>query len=149
VVDRANQRILVFDASQQFERQILVKEGQGLSDVKVDPAGRVYALNTTDGSVRVFDEQGKPVSKFGKKGPGKGDFRFPVSLAMDRKGLIYVVDQHKNKILIFNKKGELLFAFSQLGWREGRLHFPSYIFVNNSGQLFVVDRQNARVSVFE
>lgn len=149
IVDKANQRILVFDSKLQFERQILVRADRGLSDVKVDSSGHIYALSTADGSVCVFDRKGKLVRKFGKRGTAKGQFRFPVSLAIDRKGLIYVLDQHMNKVLVFNKKGEFVFSFSQLGWREGRLHFPSYIYINNSGRIFVVDRQNARVSVFE
>ncbi len=149
LVDRANQRILVFDSNLKFVRQILVKDGQGLSDVKVDSEGFVYGLNTTDGSVCVFDRNGGLVRKFGKRGPAKDQFRFPVSLAIDRKGLVYVLDQHMSKILAFTKKGEFLFDFSQVGWREGRLHFPSYVHTNNSGRIFVVDRQNARISVFE
>ena len=149
IVDRANQRILVFDSKMKFERQILVKGHRGLSDVKVGSDGRIYALNTINGTVCVFDRQGKLVLKFGKKGNAKGQFRFPTSLAIDRKGLIYVVDQHMNKVLVFNKKGKFLFGFSQLGWREGRLHFPSFIYVNSSGRIFIVDRQNSRVSIFE
>ncbi|MBN1841899.1 MAG: NHL repeat-containing protein [Deltaproteobacteria bacterium] len=148
VVDKANQRIVVFNSNMQFERQILVKDGRGLSDVKVG-GGRIYALNAIDGSGCVFDAQGKRVLKFGKRGTARGEFRFPVSLAVDRKGLIYVVDQHMNKVLVFNRKGEFLFDFSQLGWREGRLHFPSYIYINSAGRIFIVDRQNARISVFE
>lgn len=149
VVDKANQRIVVFNRKMQFERQILVKDGRGLSDIKVDPTGRIYALNTVDGSVCVFDARGKRVLKFGKRGTARGEFRFPVSLAVNRKGLIYVVDQHMNKVLVFNRKGEFLFDFSQLGWREGRVHFPSYIHINSVGRIFIADRQNARISIFE
>ncbi len=149
IVDKANQRILVFNAKLGFEKQILVKDGWGLNDVRVDSAGRIYALSTGHSSVFVFDGSGKVLFKFEKGGAGKGEFRFPVSVAVDRKGLIYVVDQHTNKILVFNRKGEFAFDFSQSGWREGRLHFPSYIFIDKSGRIFVIDRQNARISVFE
>ncbi|RLB82952.1 MAG: hypothetical protein DRH17_04135 [Deltaproteobacteria bacterium] len=149
IVDKANARILVFDSNLQFERQVLVKEGRGLRDVKVDTAGRIYALSTLDGSIRVYDNQGNLLLRFGKRGSNKGEFDFPVSLAIDQRGLIYVVDQHKNQVLVFNKKGQFLFAFSQLGWREGRLHLPSFIYINRSGQIFVVDRENARISIFE
>jgi tripartite motif-containing protein 71 len=133
----------------QFQRQILVKEGQGLRDVKVDGAGRIYTLSAIDGSIRVYDRQGDLLLRFGKRGDLKGEFDFPASLAVGPKGLIYVVDQHRNQVLVFNKEGRFVFDFSQLGWREGRLHLPSFIYMNGAGQIFVVDRENARVSVFE
>jgi DNA-binding beta-propeller fold protein YncE len=149
IVDKANQRILIFDADLRFDRQVLVKDGKGLSDVKIDSNGNIYALNTIGGSIRVFDSQGNLLLTFGKKGKGNGKFEFPISLALDRKGLIYVVDKHKHKVLVFNKRGEFLLEFSQLGWREGRLHYPSYIYVNKAGRIFVVDSGNSRISFFE
>ena len=149
VVDEANQRILVFHPKGQFQRQILVQGGQGLRDVKVDAAGRIYTVSPIDGCIRVYDPEGHLLLKFGKRGDGKAEFDFPASLAVDRKGLIYVVDRHRNQVLVFNKEGRFAFVFSQLGWREGRLHSPSFIFTNQAGQIFIVDRENARVSVFE
>jgi DNA-binding beta-propeller fold protein YncE len=150
VVDEANGRILVFDPKVRFQRQILVKEGQGqgLRDVKVDGGGRIYTLSAIDGSIRVYDCKGNLLLKFGKRGDGKGEFDFPASLAIGPKGLIYLVDQHRSQVLVFNNEGRLAFVFSRLGWREGRLHLPSLIYVNEAGQIFVVDRENARISVF-
>ena len=147
VADKANQRVLVFDTNLRFKRQIAIP-GKGLNDVKVDKDGNVYTVNMLDGLVCVHDAQGKLALKFGKRGKAKGEFSFPVSLAVG-KGLIHVVDRHKNKILVFNNRGGFLFDFSELGWREGRLHLPSYIVMNEAGRMFIIDRQNARVSVFE
>ena len=149
IVDKANQRIIVFDSKLQFERQIPVKGSHGLMDVKVDAQGRIYALSAIDGSICVYNREGNLLLKFGTRGAGKDEFDFPTSLAMDRKGLIYVMDQHKNKVLVFNNNGRFLYAFSQLGWREGRLHRPSFIHINSSGRIFIVDRANTRISVFE
>lgn len=149
IVDKANQRILIFDADLRFNRQILVKDGKGLIDVKVGSNGNIYTLDPIDGSVRVFDSRGNILKKFGKKGNDKGEFNFPVSLAVHPNRTVYVVDQHNHKILAFNKKGEFILDFSQLGWREGRLHYPSYIYINKAGRIFVVDRGNNRISIFE
>ena len=149
ITDKANQRVLIFDEDLRFDRQILVKRGKSLGDLKVGSNGNLYTLDTIDGSVRVFNSQGDLLLTFGKKGKDRGDFDFPVSLAVCRKGVIYVVDQHKHKVLAFNTRGEFLMEFSQLGWREGRLHYPSYIYINRAGRIFVVDRGNSRVSIFE
>lgn len=149
IADKANQRILLFDSSLKFEKQISVKEGRGLKDVKVDEIGRIYVLSTINGSICIYNNEGNLLLRFGTRGAGKGEFDFPTSLAIDRKGLIYVTDQHKNKVLVFNNKGRFLYTFSQLGWREGRLHRPSFIHINSSGRIFIVDRANTRISVFE
>lgn len=149
VIDRANTRVLLFNSNLRFKKEILRKNKTRISDIKIDKQGNIYTLNTIEGIVRKYDGSGKKILEFGKRGTGKDEFNFPVSLAVDQKGLIYVVDQHKSKVLVFDKKGAFLFAFSRLGWREGRLAFPSFISINNSGTIFVVDRDNSRVSIFK
>ncbi|MDA3835444.1 MAG: NHL repeat-containing protein, partial [Spirochaetales bacterium] len=149
VVDRANQRIIVFDSNLEFEKQILVKGSRGLMDVKVDALGRIYALNSIDGLICVYDRQGNLILKFGGRGADKGEFDFPVSLSINKKGMIFVVDQHKNQVIVFNNKGGFLFTVSMLGWREGRLHLPSFIHISKAGRIFIVDQGNARISIFE
>ncbi|MDQ7032554.1 MAG: NHL repeat-containing protein [Desulfonauticus sp.] len=149
VVDKANQRILIFDADLKFKKQILVKYGRGLEDVKVDDNGFVYTLSTVDGKICIFDKEGKLVFSFGKRGNGHGEFLFPVSLAIGPDGLIYVLDRHKSKVMVFNKKGQFMFEFSEFGWREGRLYLPSYLYINRAGQIFIVDQGNNRISIFQ
>ncbi len=149
IIDRANSRVLLFNSNLRFKREVLRENTTSISDIKVDKQGNIYTLSTIEGLVRKYDGSGKKILEFGKRGKGKDEFGFPVSLAVDQKGLIYVVDQHKSKILVFDKRGKFLFAFSRLGWREGRLAFPSFIFINNSGTIFVVDRGNSRISIFK
>ena len=149
IVDSANERILIFDVNQKFVDEIKMYGAQGLKDVKVDASGRVYAVSTIDGSVHVYDMNGRQLFRIGRRGNEKGAFRFPVSLAVDQMGLIYVLDQHMNKVLVFSRRGEFLFDFSSLGWRQGELHYPSYIFIDRSDRIFIVDRQNTRISIFE
>jgi DNA-binding beta-propeller fold protein YncE len=148
VADAANQRVLVLGADRRVSGVIPVSHGDGLRDVKV-AGGRVYTVNALKGGVCVYDLQGRLVSQFGARGRGRGEFAFPVSLAVASGGQVHVLDRHRCKVLVFSAQGEFLYEFSREGWREGRLHYPSYLFRNDAGQLFVVDRQNERVSVFE
>lgn len=148
IIDRANSRVLLFGPKLQFKREIVRDDTRVMSDVKVDRKGSIYTLSTIEGRVTKYDASGKKVLEFGKRGKDKGEFSFPVSLAIDGKGLIYVVDQHKSNVMVFDGKGKFLFDFSRFGWREGRLSFPSYIFINNSNKIFVVDRGNSRISIF-
>lgn len=148
IIDKAASRVLLLNSNLQFKREVLRDKKTRISDIKVDKQGNIYTLSTIEGIVKKYDGSGKKILEFGRRGKGKDEFNFPVSLAVGDKGLIYVVDQHKNKVLVFDKRGEFLFDFSGLGWREGRLAYPSFIFINNSGTIFVVDRDNSRVSVF-
>ena len=149
IIDRANSRVLLFNADLQFKREILRENKATMHDIKVDKQGNIYLLNTIEGTVKKYDGSGKKILEFGKRGKGEDAFSFPISLAVDQKGLIYVADQHKSRILVFDNKGTFLFAFARLGWREGRLAFPSFIFINDAGMIFVVDRDNSRISIFQ
>lgn len=147
LADRANQRILVFNPNLALERELPVA-GTGLRDVKVDAAGRIYALNTVEGAVRVLEPDGRQVRSFGRRGEGRGEFLFPSSLAVDQRGVVYVADAHRDKILVFGPNGEFLSEFGQAGWLEGRLNGPSFICLDQAGRIYVVDQMNARVSIF-
>jgi len=148
IADRSNQRIILFNPDLRFSGIIPV-EGRGLKDVTVDSQGRIYTLNTMDGSVRVHNSHGQRILEFGSRGKGRGEFSFPISLAVDGAGTIYVLDQHLSKVFVFNRSGQFLFDFGQFGWIEGRLRYPSSIYVNKAGKIFIVDQQNARVCVFQ
>ena len=149
IIDRANNRILIFDSNLKFNKEVIRESKIRFNDIKVDSQGYLYTLSTLKGIARKYDSSGKKILEFGSRGKGRGEFSFPTSLAVDNKGLIYIVDQHKNKILVFDRKGKFLFDFSRPGWIEGRLSMPSYIFINNSDTIFVVDRDNSRVSIFK
>lgn len=149
IVDRSNTRVLLFNSNLQFRREVLKDNKTKINDIKIDKQGNLYTLSTVEGIIRKYDSSGKKILEFGKRGKGKSEFNFPVSLAVDQKGLIYVVDQHKSKILVFDSKGKSLFDFSKLGWKEGRLAYPSFMFINNFGTIFIVDRDNSRISIFK
>ena len=149
IIDRANNRILVFNSNLKFNKEVIKEKKIRFNDIKVDRQGNIYTISTVEGIARKYDRSGKKILEFGSRGKGRDEFSFPTSLAVDNKGLIYIADQHKNKILVFDRKGKYLFSFSRMGWIEGRLAMPTYIFINNSDTIFVVDRDNSRVSIFK
>ncbi len=149
IIDRANNRILVFNSNLKFNKEVIKESKIRFDDIKVDRDGYIYTLSTLEGIARKYDRSGKKILEFGGRGKGRDEFSFPTSLAVDDKGLIYIVDQHKNKIFVFDRKGKFVFNFSRPGWIEGRLAMPSYIFINNSDTIFIVDRDNSRVSIFK
>ncbi|MBU4259030.1 MAG: NHL repeat-containing protein [Proteobacteria bacterium] len=149
IIDRANNRILVFNSNLKFNKEVIRESKIIFNDIKVGKQGDIYTLSTLEGIARKYDRSGKKILEFGGRGKGRDEFSFPTSLAVDNKGLIYIVDQHKNKIFVFDRQGKFVFNFSRPGWIEGCLATPSYIFINNSDTIFVVDRDNSRVSIFK
>lgn len=62
-----------------------------INDVEVDKLGNIYVLDQRMSRVMKFDEKGKFILKFGKKGQGPGEFEFPEAMVLDSKGMIYVL----------------------------------------------------------
>ncbi|MFH1077067.1 MAG: NHL repeat-containing protein [Pseudomonadota bacterium] len=149
IIDKANSGILLFDSNLMFQREILRVEHGNIDDVKIDPQGNIYTISTIEGIVRKYTSSGDKVLEFGKRGDGKDEFHFPVSLAVDSQGTIYVLDKHKGKVLLFDETGRFMLDFSKFGWKEGELAYPSFIAVNNAHLIFIADQDNARVSVFK
>lgn len=79
------------------------------NQVAVDEVGHIWVLNTAEGFIEIFDEQGLLVRRFGEMGPGPAEFSAPLSLHEDGNAF-YVVDFRKG-VLKFNSKGEFLETF--------------------------------------
>ncbi len=57
------------------------------------------------GMVQVFDDQGRLLYYFGKKGTGLGDFQLPAGLQIDKQDRIYVVDSFNHRVEVFHYYG--------------------------------------------
>jgi DNA-binding beta-propeller fold protein YncE len=149
VVDKLNKRILVIDRDGNFLREIAPggKGFNGFNDVKVDDRGDVYALDTIGGVIYIFRPNGKLLTSFGSRGSGPGQFRFPVSLAVNMKKHIYVVDAHAGNIKVFDRSGTVQRSIASKGNKDGELNSPSCIFIDKEGKIYTIDGD--RVQVFE
>ena len=57
--------------------------------------------DTFDHAIKVFDQKGPFLYKFGKKGDGVEEFRLPRCLAVDKVGHLLVCDDGNNRIQMF------------------------------------------------
>jgi len=57
-----------------------------------DKAGRLFVLDDSDNTVRVFSATGKYVGKLGRTGRGPGDLTTPSALVHDGDSLLYILD---------------------------------------------------------
>lgn len=72
-----------------------------VADVAADARGRRYILDVQRRQVVVTSPSGGPPATIGRPGSGPGEFRAPVSLALDREGRLLVLDPGTLRIEIF------------------------------------------------
>ncbi len=149
VADRANGRIMTFGPDLSSRGEYALDGCRALAAVGVDGAGRIYALDSLDGVVRVLGPDGRERLRFGRRGEGRDDFLFPSGLAVDPKGLVHVLDRHRDTVRVFDGQGRPVSSYGRHGWREGRLHSPAAIYADGLGRMYIVDTQNARISIFQ
>ena len=67
----------------------------------VGPDDWVYVVECGCDRVSVFDENGKYIMSFGKKGDKDGEFKNPHAIAARDDGHIYVSDTDNDRVQIF------------------------------------------------
>jgi DNA-binding beta-propeller fold protein YncE len=146
VLDVASRRVLVAEPGGRVSREIpLPGAGSEFTDVAVDPAGRILAVDSVGSRVWAADRGAK---EFRPLGPGLKDrVSFPVYLLEDH-GKIYLVDQNGNGIALLGSDGEFLGRELEMGWMNGKVYYPAQMCLNAEGLAFVADRNNNRVQVF-
>jgi DNA-binding beta-propeller fold protein YncE len=81
----------------------------------------------------------------GGRGTGKGEFDFPVGIAVDRNGNFLVADTNNGRIEKFSPQGTFLDIIGTKGSGQGQFGAPNGIAVDHSGNIYVADAGNHRV----
>ena len=145
VLDVAGARVLVLNGTGAVAREIPLPAGALVTDIAVDAAGRVYAVDAIRASVWAAE---KGATAFKPLGAGLKDrMSFPGYLTVNR-GRIFVVDQNGDGLVELGHDGTYQGRELALGWTEGLLYYPAQICINGRGETFVADRQNNRVQIF-
>lgn len=130
----------------------------------VDRNGNLYAVDTRNGRVVVFDAEGRFLRTFGTPNPSNdpnvvgelGVLREPWGIAVDQDGLIFVADTWHHRVQVFANDGTPLRGwgfFEQaipevVGSAVG-FYGPRDIKVDSVGRVFVADTGNKRVRVYD
>lgn len=116
------------------------------SGLAIDSRGRVYAADSADHYIRVFDGQGmfqrEMHNKHGKDGGILG-------LCCDNAGNVYLSDPDNGCIQVMScESGGWVRKIASKGNADGQLQLPQGIALDRYGQIFVVDYATSKISVF-
>jgi len=69
---------------------------------------RIYVLDTSVPTVRVYDDGGRHIMDIGSEGDGPGEFRDPDALLVADDGRVFVRDSRQGRITVFDADGGLI-----------------------------------------
>ena len=115
--------------------------------------GSPFTLEVVDRPVyrREYSKVGdQPVSRFGSKGAGDGQFTNPYSVACNVRGEIVVADSSNHCIQVFDRNGKFLLKFGTKGKGNSQFNEPCGVTVDQrNNQIVVADTYNHRIQIFD
>jgi streptogramin lyase len=146
LLDLAAARVLVLDAAGAVQRQMqLPGRPAFFTDVAVDPAGTVYAVDAAGGAVWSAPRSATSFTLLAKG--LKDTMSFPGYLTVSR-GRIFLVDQNGDGLVVLGLDGSYQGRQLGVGWGEGLVYYPAQLCIDEAGSAFLADRYNNRVQIF-
>ncbi|XP_010153914.1 PREDICTED: tripartite motif-containing protein 2 isoform X1 [Eurypyga helias] len=96
-------------------------------------------------SVKVFNQEGEFILKFGSNGEGNGQFNAPTGVAVDSNGNIIVADWGNSRIQVFDGSGSFL---SYINTSADPLYGPQGLALTSDGHVVVADSGNHCFKVY-
>lgn len=151
VSDSMLNRIFVYEPRKNRPTKVIGTLGQfqRLTGIAYDAAsGRLYAVDTSENKVTVFDRDGKVLNTFGRRGKEEGELNFPTHIAVGPEGLVYITDSLNFRVQIFDGDGGFKGTIGRLGKTLGSFSKPKGVAVDSQGEVYVVDGIYDTVQIF-
>lgn len=114
------------------------------------PDQKLYVADTHYARVMIYSFQGELLDQFGSWGDGRGMFRLPTDVAIDRNGFIYVSEYGGNdRVSKFTPDHEYVLSFGGPDSGRARLSRPQGVCCDPDGTLWVADASNHRICHFD
>ena len=111
--------------------------------------GKIYAADTVNQKIKVFDSQGSLLQEFGSAGSAAGSFNYPTGIAVSG-GIIAVADSQNNRVQVFDTSFKYIGAIPKDGApAAAQLKIPTKVAVDSKGRIIVADSGNNRVAIFD
>lgn len=111
-------------------------------------AGRLYVADTLDHRIVAFDDRGKELFSFGRRGTGEREFNYPTHLFVRGDRLI-VNDTMNFRLQVFDLDGAFRGSFGSHGDGSGDMAQPKGVATDRDGNVYVVDALFNRVQIFD
>ena len=132
------------------------------TSLAINSQHQVYALDTNNHRVQMFEEEGQFIKVIGSKGREPGQFLEPVDITVDELDNLYVADQGNHRIQVFNPQGQLIFMFGTSAdkqifgfsfWTSREPQpglFPKVSAITTfQGKVYVADASSDHIQVFQ
>ncbi len=103
------------------EMRIGAADGDGpdlfgrITDLAVDPAGRIYVFDGQAQELRIFGRDGLHIRTVGRKGGGPGEFEQVIGMDWSPNGDLWLVDPSNNRISVIDTSGTYVTSHPALG----------------------------------
>jgi hypothetical protein len=154
VMDRDNDRVMVFDQYGAFQR-LWGEAGSGngqfdyASGIAAGPDRKVYVADGGNDRIQRFNKYGTFETEWGSSGNGPEQFGFPAGIAVDADGHVFVADQLNNRIQKFTGEGGYLGQWNEASSATDLLSGPSAVAVDSLGNVYVADSNNSRIVKYQ
>ncbi len=102
-----------------------------VNDILTDSNGNIYACDTKEKRVQVYNKKGKYLYSIGRAGKGPGEFSRPKKLDIDSSGNLIVRDDLNFRISSFNSNGQFISSIQYQGFAGSSLE------VNHNGNILL------------
>ena len=118
------------------------------TSVVLDGDENLYLADEYFNKVTKYDREGNPITEWGTKGSGGGQFNQPSGLLIQEQ-LIYLVDSRNNRIQMYSLDGEFQGQWGSGGDGEGEFNLPWGISDDSEGNIYIADWRNDRIQKFD
>ena len=118
------------------------------TSVVLDGDENLYLADEYFNKVTKYDREGNPITEWGTKGSGDGQFNQPSGLLIQDQ-LIYLVDSRNNRIQMYSLDGEFQGQWGSGGYGEGEFNLPWGISDDSEGNIYIADWRNDRIQKFD
>lgn len=153
IADKDNNRIQIFNKKGKLIRFFNTRSG-GKTVKPVDVAishdeKKLFITDNRGHRIVVYSTKGKYLDRWGGEGVDKAKFRYPATLATDRKNYVYIVDVFNSRVQILGKKGEHILNVGSWGVLPGQLFRPKGVAIDINGNVYVSDSYMELIQVYD
>ena len=149
VADKGNKLIKIFSSSGEYLRTFGGASSLDTPYHCIQHGQYFIVSDYGDDSTKMFDLEGKFISKFGKQGENEGEFDGPYYLLVNKEGLLMVCDAGNNRVQVFELSGKFVTKFGSEGSERGEFDYPISTACLSDGRIVVSDKNNHRIQIFD